>query len=195
MREPQVRTRGLTSPTSTRGRRRAGALLVGRLVAVLAAALASGACYRYVPVPLGAVATEDVRIEITPSAAKRLASDLGVFSTAIDGRLASNGADSVSVHVPIDRQYRGMQVGSTEELIVLGRSEVVGVRKREFSRQRTVLVAVGSIVGFGALAAGIVQLADQNGSGEQTTTPPPPSGLRRLPTHSGVRLGVRVPLR
>jgi hypothetical protein len=169
------------------------ASLVRRSIgALVAAGLAASACYRYVPVPITSAASQEVRIEVTPTAARRLAGDLGVFSTEIDGRLAPERHDSVSVHVPIDREYRGMTVGTTDQVLFLGRSEIVEVRRREFSRARTGLVAAGAVVGFGALAAGIVQLFDPNQPSDQTLTPPPPPQGSRRP--SGVHLRIRIPI-
>jgi hypothetical protein len=157
--------------------------------AVFVAGLVNGACYRYVPVPITSVANDEVRIEITPAAATRLASDLGVFSMEIDGRLATERQDSVSIRVPIERAYRGMVIGTTDQLVLLGRSEVVAVRKREFARGRTMLVGAGAVVGFGLLAAAVVQLADPNRDSQDKPPPPPPVPSR---SPSGYHLGVRV---
>lgn len=161
-------------------------------LALVIATLASAGCYSYVPVSFQAVGSkEDVRLRLTEGAAARLAKDLGTFSTEVDGQLAREGADSVSLGVPIDRSYRGTTIGTTTQTIFLSRSEVLEVRKREFSRSRTVLVSAGVVVGFGALAAGIVQLVDQNGPSDQGTTPPPPPALRRPPAH---HISLRIPI-
>ncbi len=162
--------------------------------ALLIASSAGSGCYSYVPISLGAVERqEDVRLRVTEGAAARLAPDLGVFSTQIDGQFAQESADSISVGVAVDRMYRGTTIGTTTQLLFLGRSEVVEVRKREFSRSRTVLVSAGTVVGFGLLAAGIKQLVDPNGPpGDQPPPPPPPSPVRRpLRYH---RFVVRIPV-
>jgi hypothetical protein len=91
--------------------------------------------------------------------------------------------------VTIDRAYRGYTVGSTTETLLLGRSEILEVRKREFSRGRTVLLSAGVVVGFGLLAAAVVQLADPNPDSDNTHPPPPPAS--RIP--SG-QFGVRIPI-
>jgi hypothetical protein len=156
------------------------------------ATMASAGCYSYVPVSFQAIAPkEDVRLRVTESAAARIAPDLGSFSTEVDGQWAPEGRDSVSLGVPIDRSYRGTTIGTTTQAILLSRSEVVEVRKREFSRSRTILASAGIVVGFGALAAGIVQLVDQNGPSDQQTTPPPPPALRRPPIH---HISLRIPI-
>lgn len=170
---------------------RAGQLRRG-VVSLLIAGLANTACYSYVPVSLGTVQSkEDVRVRVTEAAATRLSKELGAFSIEIDGQIAHEGPDSVSVGVSIDKSYRGTTVGTTTQTLFLGRSEVVEVRKREFSRSRTVLVSAGAVVGFGLLAVGIAQLVDPNGAPDNSTTPPPPPALRRP---SGYHLALRVPL-
>lgn len=162
------------------------------IVALLVALTGISACYTYVPVSLAAVESkEDVRVRVTDGAAVRLSKELGAFSTEIDGQLTPEGADSISVGVEIARAYRGTTIGTSTQVLFLGRSEVVEVRKREFSRSRTVLLSAGAVVGFSIAAAGIAQLVDPNGPPDNQTTPPPPPALRRP---SGYHLGVRLPL-
>lgn len=158
---------------------RAGELRRGAVL-LLIAGVANTACYNYVPVSLGAVPSkEEVRVRVTDAAALRLAKELGAIAIEIDGQMAQEGPDSVSVGVPIDKSYRGVTVGTTTQTLFLGRSEIVEVRRREFSRSRTALVTAGTVVGFGVLAAGIAQLFDPNEPINSSTTPPPPPALRR----------------
>ena len=159
---------------------------------VLLIAAANAGCYRYVPISLGAAGSNDeVRVRITEDGAARLSKELGAFVTEIDGQFAPQGRDTVSVAVPIDRAYRGMTVGTTTQLLFLGRSEVVEVRKRQFDRTRTILVSAGAVVGFGLLAAAVVQLVDPNANSPETVPPPPPSPSR-IPRSHG--LTVRIPI-
>jgi len=194
MRQSEVRARELAVTHDTKiperaTRRRIPAKV--RRVAVLITGLANSACYSYVPVSLTAVtAKEDVRVRVTESAATRLSETLGAFSTEIDGEISREGSDSVSIGVTIDRAYRGTTVGTTTQRLSLGRSEVLEVQRREFSRSRTILLSAGTVVGFGLLAAGIAQLVDPNGPPDNQTTPPPPSPLRRP---LGVRLRITIP--
>ena len=164
MRQPEVRARQL---------RRS-------VVPLLIAGVANTACYTYVPASLGAVQSkEEVRVRVTDGAALRLSKELGSIATEIDGQIANEGPDSVSVGVSIDKSYRGVTVGTTTQTLFLGRSEVLEIRRRELSRSRTVLVAAGTVVGFGLLAAGIAQLFDANEPTDNSGTPPPPPAVRR----------------
>ena len=166
---------------------------MSRVVAVLVVAgMTNVACYSYAPVSIQSLSPkEDVRLRVTEEAAGRLAKDIGTFSTLVDGQLAPEGRDSVSLGVAIDRSYRGTTVGTTTQTLFLARSEIVEVRRREFSRSRTILAGVGTVVGFGVLAAGIVQLVDPNGASDDQPSVPPPAPLRRP---SGHHIMVRIPL-
>lgn len=155
------------------------------------AAMLSAGCYRYVPIPNGTPAEhEEVRVRITENAAGRLVKDLGVYTTQLDGQYALQGRDSVSLAVPIDRQYQGVTVGSTTQTLYLGRSEVVDVSRRQFDRGRTVLLSAGIAAGFAVLAASIVQIADPNDPSDNHPIQPPPS-VRRPVAHG---FTVRIPL-
>ena len=174
--QPAVRAGEVAHPNS-----RAARVSARAVVALLLAGAANAACYTYAPVSVGAVSEtrEDVRLRVTEDAAARLAKELGTFSVEIDGQLNGQGRDSISLGVPIDRTYRGATIGTTTQVLFLARSEIVDVRRRQFSRSRTVLFTTGTVVGFGLLAAGIKQLVDPNGAPEtQTTPPPPPSPYR-----------------
>jgi hypothetical protein len=134
---------------------------------------------------------EAVRVRITEQAAARLASELGSYSQELDGEFSPQGRDSVSLGVPIDRTYRGTTVGTSTQLLYLGRSELVEVRRRTFSRKRTILVTAGTVLGFAALATGVSWISDANSPSDETPPPPPPSPIRR-PTRHGFT--VRIPL-
>src|SRR5215831_14328083 len=167
--------------------------VVALLLPLLIGGAANTGCYSYVPISMAAVEPkQEVRVRVTPEAAARLSKELGVFSTQLEGEFTREGADSVSVGVPIDRSYNGNTIGTTTQLLFLGRSEVVEVRKREFSRSRTVLMSAGTAVGFGLLAVGVKQLVDPNGPSDSQPPPPPPppSPLRRPAVH---RLVIQIP--
>lgn len=147
------------------------------VVGLLLAGVANTACYTYSTVPFSSVSpNEDVRLRVTERAAAELASELGTFSTELDGRLNHEGRDSLKVGVPVDRSYRGITIGTTTQTVMIARSDVLDVRRRQFSRSRTILVSAGAAIGFGLLAAGISQLVDPNGSSDdQPSLPPPPA--------------------
>lgn len=160
---------------------------------LLVVALANSACYRYVPVsPTAVTPHEEVRVQITRAAAFRLGGEED-FPTELDGTLSLHSPDSLVVTLPIVRQYRGVTLDSATQTVTLGRSEVVDVRRSQFSRRRTVLTTVGVLAGFALLVHTLVQLRDPNpGSDETPPPPPPPSGQVRLP--SGTRMGIRIPI-
>jgi hypothetical protein len=149
---------------------------------LLLAGLAAPACYRYVPTQLATAPLsreEDVRVRVTDAAAARLVTELGTYTTELDGRLARERSDSVSLSVAIARAYRGM-LESARQVLVLSRSEVVEVRRRELSRTRTVLATAGALGAFGVLIRTVVQWGDPNPTSQGPSSPPPPSSTRRV---------------
>ena len=134
-------------------------------------------CYNYVPVDLASVRpAEYVRVEVTEQAAVRLVKDFGAYLRELEGQVARAGSDSVSVTVPVGRDYRGVALEGGRQTLFLGLGEVTGVRRREFSRSRTVAASVGSLVVFGLIAAGVAQWGDPNSEVVEPPPPPPPPG-------------------
>jgi hypothetical protein len=161
---------------------------------LLALVLANGACYHYVPVSPGTVASdEEVRVRITKSAAARLVDDLGVYSTEIDGKISSRGADSMAVAVPITRAYHGVTMDSTTQLLMLGKSDVVDVRRSELSRGRTILASAGVLAGFALLVRAIVQITNPNPGTDVTLPPPPPPNGSRAPSRHQLQFRIPFP--
>lgn len=153
---------------AARGRVVAAACLLG---------LTQGGCYNYVAVDLASVRPEEhLRVEVTEPAATRLVKDFGVYLTQLEGQVARAGSDSVSVTVPVGRDYRGVALEGGRQTLFLGLREVIGVRRREFSRNRTVVVSVAALVAFGAIAAGVAQWGDPNNEVIDPPPPPPPGG-------------------
>jgi len=167
---------------------------VTRGVAALLLVVLSGssACFSYVSVPVTAVApNEEVRVTITNDAGARLVKELGVYTTTLDGEFAAHG-DSVSVTVPIVREYRGQMLEAANQSLFLGRSEVVDVRQRRFSRSRSALTTAGIVVGFVALTKAIIALADPNPDPD-VLPPPPPPGMTRVSRRPIPLIRIHVP--
>ena len=145
--------------------------------AAVALGLVSGACYRYVAVPLTAVPpAEEVHVRITEAAAKRLVNELGVYTTELEGQVGRDRSDSISVTVAIARAFQGLALEGGRQVLFLGQGEVVGVRRRQLSRQRTVVVTAGTVAGVALLAVAVKQWGDPNSSVVEAPPPPPPGG-------------------
>jgi hypothetical protein len=148
-----------------------------RIVARCLLGLTLCGCYSYVPVELATVRpAEFVRVDVTEQAAVRLVKDFGAYLTSLEGQFSREGTDSVSVTVPVSRDYRGVSLEGGRQTLFLGLQEVIGVRRREFSRGRTVAVSVGSLVVFAAIVAGVAQWGDPNSEVVEPPPPPPPVG-------------------
>jgi hypothetical protein len=144
---------------------------------LLALAVLLGGCYTYVPVDVGNVrASEEVRVQVTPAAAVRIQPEFGAYATELEGQLGRPRPDSLSLSVQIGREYRGVALESGRQILFLGPSEVVSVRRRAFSRKKTVLVTAGSLVLFAVVVGTVTQWGDPNSTVIETPPPPPPSG-------------------
>jgi hypothetical protein len=150
-------------------------------VVLLLAVLTTGGCYTYVTVPVSAVRPdEEVRVRVTEAAAARLVGEFGAYTAQYDGNLTpARVADSLSLTVQIGRAYRGMALENARQTLYLGPGELVEVRRRRLSRERTALVSAGVLVGFVLLTRSVVQLFDPNPDPDEP--PPPPPALRGLP--------------
>jgi len=149
--------------------------------AALLGAAPTTACYRYVPVQSASVpAGEEVHVRLTPIGTGRLLPILGGTPTELEGTIAPRG-DSLAVSVIVARAYRGVTFDSSRQAFVLAPDEIADVRRRQFSRSRTTLAVVGTVVGFAALVGTIVAIADPNPSAEEPLPPPPPPTGIRIP--------------
>lgn len=162
-------------------------------MALLVGTLMSSGCFTYVPVSLTSVPPrEEVRVRITDDAGARLVRDLGTYTTVLEGEVAPQG-DSVSITVPIVREYRGTVLESARQVLYLGQPEVVEIRRRQFSRSRTVLTSVGALVAFGGLVGAIIAIADPNPGSEDILPPPPPPGASSAPRRLPFLIQIRIP--
>lgn len=166
---------------------RAAARLLGGSLAV---AVSGSGCFRYAPIPIESVRPgENVQVRLTDDAATRLVSQFGAYSQRLEGPLAREGADSLSITLMVGREYNGMALEGVRQTLFLGRSEVVEVRRRELSRSRTALASAGALVVFALAVNAVTQMGDDNPDAGEEPPPPPPPGLR------AARIGVRLPFR
>jgi hypothetical protein len=144
---------------------------------VLLAGFLTSGCYRYVPVDLASVRpAEDVRMRVTETAAARVVREFGTYMTELEGQIDRASSDSVALTVPVGRDYRGVSLEGGHQVLFFGTTEVVGLRRREFSRGRTALVSAGTLVAFGLLIAAVAQMDDPNANNDEPPPPPPPGG-------------------
>jgi len=161
--------------------------------ALFIGALASSGCFKYAPVPLASVPPkEEVRVQVTSEAGARLVKELGTYTTQLEGEVASHG-DSVSVTVPIGREYRGQVLETANQVLYLGRSEVIDIRRRELSRTRTALATAGVVTGFVLFVKAIIAIADPNPDPQDPPPPPPPGGGNRVPARLFPLFRISIP--
>lgn len=153
---------------------------------LLLLALASGGCYRYTPIePTAVHPREEVQVRVTDAASERLIGELGVYTGVLQGQLSAERPDSLSLSILIGRQYGGMALENTRQVLFLGPSEVVAVRRRQISRGKTALATAGVLVAAGLLIRSIVHMADPNPVDDDVPSPPP----------AGYLGSIRIPIR
>jgi hypothetical protein len=137
---------------------------VARAVVLLAAALAEGACYDYVPLhsSQAPVAGSDVQLVLTDSGSVIEARTVGPASTAIEGTYV---ADSAGHYIISVKQVNRRDADPTEwrgEHLAVPQPLVANVTERKLSRTRTVLTSVGLVIGAFAARAAIKSFGGSN---------------------------------
>lgn len=143
-------------------------------------ALLGAGCYSYVPadpaagaLPAGA----EVRVELTPLGASRLAALVGPRAVRIDGRLRSMGGDGTITMVP--RTILAMDGAESEwsgdAPLLLTADAIASLAERRLSRSRTIIAAgtataAAVVIGVAAVRSG----GDKGGETENPPPPPPP---------------------
>jgi hypothetical protein len=156
---------GLSDPR----RRRVVTLLLGNLLSV--------GCYSYVPVgnastPAGA----ELRVELTPIGASRLAALVGPRAVRIDGRFVSVDSGGAMAVVPRSiLSMDGMQSAwSGDAPLLLPPDAVASARRRQFSRRRTIVTATSAAVAAVAIGVTAARRHDKGGGPGNPPPPPPP---------------------
>jgi hypothetical protein len=156
-------------------------------------ALSSAGCFRMVSVdPSAAPVDEDLRVNLTPAAAGRVAREFGVAGTRLVGRIAPAGQDSLALDTWLGQIYTDATLANSRLVIPLHRSEILEVQRRELSVRKTVL-ATAAGAGFIALLLSRTTLFEADAGDDDNGGPPPPpdEGFAQR----ALRFSVSVPLR
>jgi hypothetical protein len=149
--------------------------LIRQVCRVAGVVLATG-CYSYVPLaePV-APEGDDVRVHLTPSGAADLASQIGPRMASMDGRAIRFHPDSgLTLAVSQLKSMRGDPVPwQGDAPVVVPRSAIASVERRQLARTRTVAASTGATVALAAIGVVAVRRAGK-GSGTGGTQPPPP---------------------
>ncbi len=146
--------------------------------------LVSG-CFKYMPVETTAVPPqEEVRVRVTLDAAVRIGPHLGSITESLEGRLTPLGPDSLALAVWIGKDYTGSPFENARQRVSLGRQEIVEVRRRTLSYQRTGVVAAGVLAITALLIDRVIF--------EPNPNPSPINRGQRPPEPDGARAGWRI---
>lgn len=147
-------------------------------LALIALALSSPGCFRYVPAQLETTAPgEGVRVHTTRRGAAELAdiSDLGEDAPVIDGTLVGVEGQDLLLLVPIGRRQDGFITTNLNQMIRIPTDEIVSFRRREFDK-----VATGFVLGGSAGLLTAIVLFIVKPRGRQNTDPEDPPDDSRV---------------
>jgi hypothetical protein len=104
-------------------------------------------CYVYRPMTGTTPPTGDrIRLTLTDAGTANLAAQLGPSTTELSGRVVHDSADAYLISVLGTRGRNGMEADWRGEQVAVPRSLVAHMEQRHFSRTRTVLMGVGTVV-------------------------------------------------
>ena len=111
-------------------------------------------CYVYRPLGTASPpAGHQLRLTLTDAGTANLAAQLGPSVTAVGGTLVEDSASAYVLSVVETRKRNGVETSWLGERVSIPKSVVATVDRREFSRTRTALVTVGTVVGIVAARA------------------------------------------
>ena len=130
-----------------------------------------GGCYGYYPATTPAPVGRDVQVTLSDSGSFALARQVGPSTEVIDGRFASDSANSIILSVTGVRRRDGTEVDWKGEHVAVPREDIATVKERKFSVGATALL--GGLTG-GGLAAAIALIGGTNTTTATAGGPPGP---------------------
>lgn len=157
--------------------------MVRRLASVVMLALLLGGCYRYVPSQLSEISPEqDVRLRLGIEESSRLQDFTRDGGRAVEGKILTQGADSLLVRVESMSELKGVRVQTLYQRVNVSRPAVIDVERRELDKGRTYLLTGAGVAVIAALTASRIA----GGGSDPSPGGGDPNESRRVPL-----LGVR----
>lgn len=116
---------------------------------------------------------EEVRVRVRNETAIRLARHFGQIRDELTASVESRGPDSLAIIVWIGKDYPGTPFEDVRETVVVGRDEVVELRRRQLSAWRTAVASAGAVAALALIADQVVQQGDPNPPPDDGPDPPP----------------------
>ena len=147
-------------------------------LALIALALSSTGCFRYVPAQIETIPPgQAVRVLMTRQGAAELAeiSEVAAAAPIVDGTVVSVEGEELLLRVPVGRRQDGFVSANLDQTIRVPTGEIVSFQRREFDPLASVLV-VGGAAGLVAVLVSAIVTARK---GEE----PDPDGPEDLRLH------------
>lgn len=140
----------MSRPCTVKRRAYAGLWRIIRPLVLLTGVLLTG-CYSLVPVRVESVTPPmRVRAHLSPAGSERIAPILGSARTTLDGRLVETTSEGFYLEVPAGEVQNGMRTEVLTQKILVSRSELEGLQRRQLDRTRTYIAA-----GIGVAVIGV----------------------------------------
>jgi hypothetical protein len=128
---------------------------------LLPAALLLSGCFSYIPAELGSmVPGQEIRLRVTPQGSSDLAAISGGGGTSVAGMLVGTDAAAIRVRVPVGVMVEGVTTRSLGQEVVIPRSQISSVERRELDRPRTVGAVAGGVAALVALVLAYGEIQD-----------------------------------
>ena len=144
--------------------------------ALIALALSSPGCFRYVPAQLETTTPgEGIRVRVTSRGAVQLAEITDVVEVApiIDGTVVGIEGQELLLSVPVGRRLDGSMMRNLNQTIRIPTSEIVSFQRREFDALRSGFAVAGAA---GLITAVVVLILRPRG-GDNLEEEDPPDDL------------------
>lgn len=140
------------------------------------AALTLSGCYRYVP---GTAADQapgaEVRVELTPDGAQRLATVIGADIVSLTGRVLEVNDREVAMSVGRSLRRAGSEQSWTGERVTIPRDAIARTDRRTLDRKRTTLASLAAVLGAGLIGVILNSVSTNGNPGGGGAPPPPPA--------------------
>ena len=141
--------------------------------AVSVAAVLTVGCYTYTPVDSSRLASgQPVRVTLTEEGSFRVASFIGPYGNALDGKITENDDSTLVMSVTQVKRRSGVEETWKGETVRIPRAAVAAVTLPKLSRTRSVLAAGGVVaaaLGLAAALGGASSLGGRRGGGGGNT--------------------------
>ena len=103
---------------------------------------------------------QEIRLQVAPQGSSDLAAISGGGGTSVAGMLVGTDAAAIRVRVPVGVMVEGVTTRSLGQEVVIPRSQISGVERRELNRPRTIAAVAGGVAALVAVVVAYGEITD-----------------------------------